>query len=95
MSFLFNAQNLIRARLPKAVADGRRVGEKGEKKMKILKKPKILPCTCKKCKCEFLPAKRDLYAPYNSIVADMVICPFCNASCEVKFEVSYGKEIDG
>lgn len=55
--------------------------------MKILKKPKILPCTCQVCKCEFLPKRKDLFALIRPSVRDTVSCPFCGAYNEVQFEV--------
>lgn len=55
--------------------------------MKIIKKPKILPCTCEVCKCEFLPKRKDLVSLLRPSVKDTVHCPFCGDYLEVQFEV--------
>lgn len=60
--------------------------------MKIIKKPKILPCECKVCGCIFLPSFKDLIG-YVSIKGlkeegktDRVNCPFCRRENRVSFE---------
>lgn len=60
--------------------------------MKIIKKPKILPCECKVCGCIFLPSFKDLIG-YVSIKgtkelwkSDIVHCPFCGRDNRVSFE---------
>jgi hypothetical protein len=55
--------------------------------MKIIKKPKILLCTCEVCKCEFLPKQKELFALIRPTVKDTVRCPFCGCYNEVQFEV--------
>lgn len=55
--------------------------------MKIIKKPKILPCKCKLCGCEFLPKYKDLKYETTSFCKDEVTCPFCKKTNYAKFEV--------
>jgi hypothetical protein len=55
--------------------------------MKIIKKPKILPCKCEGCGGEFLPKYRDLEFSYSTLRKDRVTCPFCKQVNYVKFEV--------
>lgn len=54
--------------------------------MKILKKPKIMPCTCKACGTVFKPKARHLL-PCN-LYSDLVYvrCPVCKNQNIVHFE---------
>ena len=54
--------------------------------MKILKKPKILPCKCENCKCEFLPKRKNLEYSYLHQCYNEVRCPFCGSRNYVQFE---------
>lgn len=60
--------------------------------MKILRKPKILPCECRVCGTVFLPKWKDLTTS-SRIVKDSVRCPMCIALNDVHFEK--GGERDG
>ena len=58
--------------------------------MKIIKKPKILPCTCEVCKCVFLPSRRDLRKLLHPTGKDTVHCPMCGEWTYVQFEEGKG-----
>lgn len=52
--------------------------------MKIIKKPKIAPCTCEVCKCVFKPSRRDLTGGLTG-GKDSAWCPFCGKLNRVQF----------
>jgi hypothetical protein len=54
--------------------------------MKILKKPKILPCECRTCGAVFQPTQRNIRMSSWSLARDEVKCPFCKKTNFVKFE---------
>ncbi len=54
--------------------------------MKILKRPKILPCECKICHAVFQPKWRNLHESVCSLAKDTVNCPMCKAYNDVTFE---------
>lgn len=59
--------------------------------MKIIKKPKILPCECKGCGGIFIPRIKDLITNLSlkgkpEGIKEWVICPFCAARNNVEFE---------
>lgn len=56
--------------------------------MKILKKPKIQPVTCKKCGCVYRPSKSDLRLGLGFTAQDSkeyVDCPICDYRNHVEF----------
>ena len=59
--------------------------------MKIVKKPNILPCECKRCGGIVIPRIKDL-VPNFSIYGkpagskEAIKCPFCDAYNNVEFE---------
>lgn len=53
--------------------------------MKILKRPKILPCECRLCGAKFQPKWRNLENS-TRLVRERVYCPFCGAINYVEFE---------
>ena len=59
--------------------------------MKIIKKAKIKPVTCKVCGCVFIPDKKELSYDFSSGLAHAlkttVNCPTCKFENNVKFEV--------
>lgn len=53
--------------------------------MKILKRPKILPCECRVCCAVFQPKWKNLRLS-SRLAKEEVYCPICKASNYVKFE---------
>lgn len=53
--------------------------------MKILKRPKILPCECKICGAIFQPKWRNLEKS-SRLIKESVYCPLCKTKNFVKFE---------
>ena len=53
--------------------------------MKILKKPKILPCECKICGTMFQPKWRNLKQS-SRLIKEEVYCPMCKATNDITFE---------
>lgn len=62
--------------------------------MKIIKKPKIPPQTCRICGCVVHIKTKDLVASALDVVKDSFICPICCASNTVKFEKEPENEIE-
>jgi predicted Zn-ribbon and HTH transcriptional regulator len=58
----------------------------GEQKMKIFKKPKILPCECRICGAVFQPKWVNVKYDMGDLRKDTVYCPFCKSKNIVKFE---------
>lgn len=54
--------------------------------MKIIKKPKILPCTCKACGTVFKPKARHLLPHVHFPDLVCVRCPVCKNQNIVHFE---------
>jgi hypothetical protein len=54
--------------------------------MKIIKKPKILPCECAVCGAVFQPKKKDIDTRGSVLVCAVAVCPFCKSLVSVNFE---------
>ena len=54
--------------------------------MKILTKPKILPCSCMNCGVTFQPTYKHLFPSHLVSKGAIVKCPFCKENVLVLFE---------
>lgn len=60
--------------------------------MKILKKPKILPITCKRCGCVYQPKLKNLQICETTKVKDEVNCPICKTTNKANFDVARNED---
>lgn len=56
--------------------------------MKILRKPKLSPMTCKRCGCLFQAKLRDLKINLVTKTRDDIICPTCKTVNKAIFDLA-------
>ena len=56
--------------------------------MKILRKPKLIPISCKRCGCLYQPKLRHLMINKATKIKDEVPCPSCRTVNKANFDLA-------